>query len=96
MSRPIRTVAVLGAGVMGAGVAAHLANAGCQVLLCDIVPPNLTEAEKADPSARNRFAAGGLEKALNEIVNNKGVLYDASVVEACMRVFGRGAFKFED
>ena len=64
MNQPIRKVAVLGAGVMGAGIAAHLANASVEVLLLDIVPPNLTEAEKADPAARNRFSAGGLEKAL--------------------------------
>ena len=35
----IRKVAVLGAGVMGSGIAAHLANAGIPVLLLDIVPP---------------------------------------------------------
>ncbi len=64
MNQPIRKVAVLGAGVMGAGIAAHLANAGVEVVLLDIVPPNLTEAEKSDPAARNRFSAGGLEKAL--------------------------------
>ncbi|MEI8254631.1 MAG: 3-hydroxyacyl-CoA dehydrogenase family protein, partial [Deltaproteobacteria bacterium] len=64
MPKPIRRVAILGAGVMGSGIAAHLANAGVDVLLLDIVPPNLTDAEKADPAARNRFAAGGLEKAL--------------------------------
>ena len=39
----IRKVAVIGAGVMGAGIAAHLANAGIAVLLLDIVPPNATE-----------------------------------------------------
>jgi 3-hydroxyacyl-CoA dehydrogenase len=61
---PIRSAAVIGAGVMGAGIAAHLANAGIPTLLLDIVPPNLTDAEKNDRSARNRFAAGGLEKAL--------------------------------
>jgi 3-hydroxyacyl-CoA dehydrogenase len=64
MNQPIRKVAVLGAGVMGAGIAAHLANAGVTVVLLDIVPPNLTDAERADPGARNRFAAGGLDKAL--------------------------------
>ncbi|MBI5516670.1 MAG: 3-hydroxyacyl-CoA dehydrogenase/enoyl-CoA hydratase family protein [Deltaproteobacteria bacterium] len=64
MNQPIRTAAVLGAGVMGAGIAAHLANAGCRVLLLDIVPPGLSDAEKADPAARNRFAVGGLDKAL--------------------------------
>jgi len=63
MRKPIRRAAVIGAGVMGSGIAAHLANAGVEVLLMDIVPPTLTEAEKKDPSARNRFAASGLEKA---------------------------------
>jgi 3-hydroxyacyl-CoA dehydrogenase len=64
MTRPIRSAAVLGAGVMGAGIAAHLANAGIPTVLLDIVPPNLTDAEKSKKDARNRFAAGGLEKAL--------------------------------
>ena len=35
---PIQRVAVIGSGVMGAGIAAHCANAGCEVLLLDIVP----------------------------------------------------------
>ena len=64
MTTTIRRAAVIGAGVMGSGIAAHFANAGIEVLLLDIVPPNLTDAEKKDPRARNRFAAGGLEKAL--------------------------------
>ena len=67
MARPIRRVAVLGAGVMGAGIAAHLASASVPVLLLDIVPPNLTEAEKGDRGARNRFSAGGLDKALKNL-----------------------------
>ncbi len=64
MSHPIRKVAVLGAGVMGAGIAAHLANAGIEVLLLDIVPPNLTPAEAGDRAARNRFSQGGYDKVL--------------------------------
>lgn len=44
---------------MGSGIAAHFANAGLEVLLLDIVPPN-----DKDPSKRNAFAAGGLEKAI--------------------------------
>ncbi|WP_394821022.1 3-hydroxyacyl-CoA dehydrogenase/enoyl-CoA hydratase family protein [Pendulispora albinea] len=64
MSKAIRRTAVIGAGVMGSGIAAHFANAGLEVLLLDIVPPNLTDAEKKDKRARNRFAAGGLEKAI--------------------------------
>ena len=63
----INKVAVLGAGVMGATIAAHLANAGIQVLLMDIVPRELSGAEQAaglsltDSAVRNRIAAAGLE-----------------------------------
>jgi 3-hydroxyacyl-CoA dehydrogenase len=64
MNLPIRRAGVIGAGVMGSGIAAHFANAGVEVLLLDIVPPDLKESEKKDPKARNRFSAGGLEKAL--------------------------------
>ena len=67
MHREIRRVGVLGAGVMGSGIAAHLANANVPVLLLDIVPPKLTpEDEKAglkaaDPRFRNKLALAGLE-----------------------------------
>lgn len=64
MTEPIRRVGVIGAGVMGSGIAAHAANAGAEVVLLDIVPPNLSDAEKKDPKARNRFADGGLQNAL--------------------------------
>ncbi len=63
----INTVAVLGAGVMGATIAGHLANAGMRTLLLDIVPADPTEAEtKAgltlnDRVVRNRLATAGLE-----------------------------------
>ena len=64
--RQINRAAVLGAGVMGATIAAHLANAGLDVLLLDIVPRELTAAEQAagltleSPKVRNRIAADGL------------------------------------
>src|ERR1700722_6139408 len=64
MRKPIRRAAVIGAGVMGSGIAAHLANARVEVLLMDIVPPGLSDAEKTDRKARSRFAATGLDKAL--------------------------------
>ncbi len=61
MSIRIRKVAVLGAGVMGSGIAAHLANAGIPSLLLDIVPPKAAEGEKTDSKAfRNKFALGAL------------------------------------
>ena len=52
---------------MGSGIAAHFANAGLEVLLLDIVPPNLeagSPSDKKDKSKRDAWAAGGLEKAL--------------------------------
>src|SRR5437867_11496490 len=53
----INKVAILGAGTMGARIAAHFANAGVPSYLLDIVPP---DAERA---ARNKIATGGLEAA---------------------------------
>lgn len=71
MTRRLRKAAVLGAGVMGSAIAAHLANAGIPVLLLDIVPPELTDAERRrgftleHPEVRNRLAATGKDRALN-------------------------------
>jgi len=62
MSTPVRRVAVLGAGVMGAGIAAHCANAGIPVLLLDIVPPKASEEEKKSKAVRDSFATGALDK----------------------------------
>jgi 3-hydroxyacyl-CoA dehydrogenase len=67
MGTEIRKAAVLGAGVMGSGIAAHLANAGIPVLLLDIVPPKLSDEDEKkgltieDPRFRNKFALTGLE-----------------------------------
>ncbi|MDI3297996.1 MAG: 3-hydroxyacyl-CoA dehydrogenase/enoyl-CoA hydratase family protein [Bacillota bacterium] len=66
--RPLKRAVVLGAGVMGAQIAAHLANAGVEVDLLDIVPaaPSPEEAARgltlADRPVRDRFALGGLER----------------------------------
>jgi phosphoglycerate dehydrogenase-like enzyme len=58
----IQKVGVLGAGTMGARIAAHLANAGVPCYLLDIVPPNTPpEAGKA---ARNKIVAAGLDAAI--------------------------------
>jgi len=68
--RQINRVAVLGAGVMGATIAAHLANAGLEILLLDIVPRELDTQEKAkglsleSPLVRNRIAENGLKGLL--------------------------------
>lgn len=42
----IKKAAVLGSGVMGSGIAAHLANIGIPTLLLDIVPPALRKKKK--------------------------------------------------
>lgn len=52
----IRKVAVIGAGVMGSGIAAHIANAGVPVLLMDIVPEGAAD--------RNALAKGAVAKLL--------------------------------
>ncbi len=62
MSEPIRRVAVLGAGVMGSGIAAHCANAGIPVILLDIVPPKASEADRKSKAVRDSFATGALDK----------------------------------
>lgn len=69
MKRKIERVAVLGAGVMGSQIAAHLANAGIPTFLLDIVPTELTDEEKAkgltvqSPQVRNRIVRKGLDYA---------------------------------
>src|ERR1700716_3281280 len=57
--KAINKVAILGAGTMGARIAAHFANAGVPSYLFDIVPPNVPP--DAGSSARNKIAAAGLE-----------------------------------
>jgi 3-hydroxyacyl-CoA dehydrogenase len=60
----IRKVAVLGSGVMGGGIACHLAGCGMEVLMLDIVPNDLTDVEKTKPAARNRIAQAALDTAI--------------------------------
>lgn len=57
----INKAAVLGAGTMGARIAAHLANAGVPCYLLDIVPPDAAPGDKA---ARNKIVAAGLDAAM--------------------------------
>ncbi|MFS0644495.1 3-hydroxyacyl-CoA dehydrogenase NAD-binding domain-containing protein [Siminovitchia sp. 179-K 8D1 HS] len=72
MSFRIQKAAVLGSGVMGSGIAAHLANVGIPVILLDIVPKELTAEEKAkgltleDKKVRNRNAEQALKKLLKQ------------------------------
>jgi len=68
MKQKIKKAAVLGAGVMGSAIAAHLANVGIPSFLLDIVPPEMNEAEKKkgltfqSPEVRNRFAVLGKKR----------------------------------
>jgi 3-hydroxyacyl-CoA dehydrogenase len=65
----IQRACVIGAGTMGAAIAAHLANVGIPVDLLDIVPGKLTAEEAAkgktlaDREVRDRLARTGLERA---------------------------------
>ena len=65
----IEKAAVLGAGTMGAQIAAHLANAGVPTLLLDIPPAQLLPEEEArgltlqSKEVRNRIARAGFEAA---------------------------------
>lgn len=68
----ISKVAVLGSGVMGSGIACHLANCGFQVVLLDIVPQDLKEEEKTNKKARNRLVDTAL---LNAIKSKPSPLY---------------------
>ncbi|EIJ80648.1 3-hydroxyacyl-CoA dehydrogenase NAD-binding protein [Bacillus methanolicus PB1] len=72
MIERIQKAAVLGSGVMGSGIAAHLANIGIPVLLLDIVPRELNEEEKEkvltleDKQVRNRISSSALQKLLKQ------------------------------
>lgn len=64
MNYRIKKAAVLGSGVMGSGIACHLANIGIEVLLLDIVPFDLTEKEKQMPAMRNKIVNEALKNAI--------------------------------
>ncbi len=79
MKRSINKVAVLGSGIMGSRIACHFANIGVEVLLLDIAPKELNEAEKAkgltldDPRVRNRIVNNSFK---NTIKAKPAALYD--------------------
>ncbi|MBL7473112.1 3-hydroxyacyl-CoA dehydrogenase/enoyl-CoA hydratase family protein [Robertkochia sediminum] len=70
MKRRIRKVAVIGSGIMGSGIACHFANIGAEVLLLDIAPGELNDAEKKKglsldhPAVKNRIVNDNLKAAL--------------------------------
>lgn len=70
MKRTIRKVAVLGSGVMGSAIACHFANIGCQVMLLDIAPKDLTEEEKTKgltpdhKQVKNRIVQSSFDRSI--------------------------------
>ena len=70
MEKKIKKAGVIGAGVMGATIAAQLANVGIETFLLDIVPPELTDDEKKkgltkeSKAFRDKFGQNGLNIAL--------------------------------
>ncbi len=81
MKRNIEKVAVLGSGIMGSGIAAHLAGIGLQVLLLDISPKELNEDERSKglsldhPSVQKRIVNDSLSKSLK---SKPSPIYNAS------------------
>jgi 3-hydroxyacyl-CoA dehydrogenase len=81
--RIIKKAAVLGSGVMGSRIACHFANIGLDVLLLDIVPRELNDAEKAkgltinDKAVRNRIVNDSLNFAIK---SNPSPIYSKSFV----------------
>jgi 3-hydroxyacyl-CoA dehydrogenase len=70
MHKTIKKAGVVGAGVMGATIAAQLANVGIETLLLDIVPSQMTEEDKKkgmtpqSKKFRNKLAESGVQTAL--------------------------------
>ena len=83
MKRSIRKVAVLGSGVMGSAIACHFANIGCQVLLLDIAPKELTEEEKSkgltleSKVVRNRIVQTSFDRSIK---SNPGPIYSKKFI----------------
>ena len=77
MKYRLQKVAVLGSGVMGSGIACHLANIGLDVLLLDIVPFDMDEKDKNNPAVRNSIVNGALK---NAVKSKPAALYNKKFV----------------
>lgn len=76
MINNIKKVAVLGSGIMGSGIACHLANAGIEVLLLDIVPKDHESSENSEK--RNFIVNNALKKAIK---SKPSPIYHISMVK---------------
>lgn len=80
MKRTIKKVAVIGSGIMGSGIASHFANIGVEVLLLDITPKELTDAESKKgltletKAVRNRIVN---EHLANSLKSKPSPIYSA-------------------
>ena len=69
-TRNIQKVAIIGSGIMGSRIACHMANIGLDVLLLDIAPFKLNEAEEKaglsleHPKVKNRIVKDALKATL--------------------------------
>ena len=83
MKRPIRKVAVLGSGVMGSAIACHFANIGCEVMLLDIAPKELTEEEQKKglttehKLVKNRIVQSSFDRSIK---SSPGPLYSKKFI----------------
>ncbi len=83
-NRIIKKVAVLGSGVMGSRIACHFAGIGLQVMLLDIAPKDLNDAEKAKglttdhPAVKNRIVNDALTATLK---SNPSPVYTKDVIK---------------
>ena len=78
MKRTIKKVVVVGSGIMGSGIACHFANIGLEVLLLDIVPNALTEAEeKKGMTLENKLVRNRIvnEHLANALKSNPSPIY---------------------
>jgi HD-GYP domain-containing protein (c-di-GMP phosphodiesterase class II) len=55
----------------------------------------VADVVEAIASHRPYRPSRGIEAALEEIEKNKGILYDARVVEVCLRLFREKGIRFE-
>ena len=63
-NKHINKVAIIGSGIMGSRIACHFANIGVEVLLLDIIPSDLKEAERKDKRICNSIVNDALKSTL--------------------------------
>ena len=64
MNYRLKKVTVLGSGIMGSGIACHLANVGMEVVMLDIVTPDLNDEESNSIIERNKLVNSALQKTI--------------------------------